>query len=328
MLLLVLTLAACGSESQRFKMEGKFAQLNQGEFYLYSPDGAIEGIDTIHLQNGRFSYSVNCSRNSILVIVFPNYSEQPVFAEPGKTVSVKGEASHLKEMRVTGSKLNKQMNNLREQLANASPIESRTYARQFIEDHPDSYVGAYLVGRYFLQGDPVDPEEAFRLVSIMHEKQPDNAYVSRLFKQLEHVASSTKGARLPDFTATDVNGKTVSSRFLASEQMVIVNVWASWNIESCTIQRELKALEKAHSGAFRLVGISLDGSPSACQQRMERDTITWTTVCESELFDGKLAQTLGIGSVPDNFIVQQGRIVERSLGREKLLKRIKELLQQ
>jgi hypothetical protein len=58
-----------------------------------------------------------------LMIVFPNFTEQPVFAAPGKSVDIKGDASHLKEMKVKGTKPNELMNQLREQIANASPNE-------------------------------------------------------------------------------------------------------------------------------------------------------------------------------------------------------------
>ena len=34
------------------------------------------------------------------MLVFPNFSEQPIFAQSGKTVNVKGDATHLKEMSV------------------------------------------------------------------------------------------------------------------------------------------------------------------------------------------------------------------------------------
>ena len=58
-LLLLFTLHAslfiftsCGVRNGHFKMEGHFLKMNQGEFYLYSPDGIINGIDTLKLNGG------------------------------------------------------------------------------------------------------------------------------------------------------------------------------------------------------------------------------------------------------------------------------------
>ena len=95
--------------------------MDQGEFYVYSPEGGINGIDTIRLQGGRMSYEVMCTAPTTLVMVFPNFSEQPIFAEPGKNVKIEGDASHLKEMKVKGTKTNELMNDFREQIATANP---------------------------------------------------------------------------------------------------------------------------------------------------------------------------------------------------------------
>ena len=58
---LTLILASCGVESNRFKVEGRFLNLNQGEFYVYSIDNLIDGIDTIKAFCIR--YAVRTTRN-------------------------------------------------------------------------------------------------------------------------------------------------------------------------------------------------------------------------------------------------------------------------
>ena len=138
---LTLLLASCGTDSHHFKIDGHLLNLNQGEFYVYSPDGSVtHGMDTIKVQAGRFSYLVECDRPMTLMIVFPNFTEQPVFAEPGKSVDIKGNASHLKELTVKGTKANKLMNAFREQILSASPAETKKCAIQMAEDNPESAV--------------------------------------------------------------------------------------------------------------------------------------------------------------------------------------------
>ena len=39
---LTLIMVSCGTDSKHFKLEGRLLNLNQGEFYVYSPDGGIE----------------------------------------------------------------------------------------------------------------------------------------------------------------------------------------------------------------------------------------------------------------------------------------------
>ena len=56
-----LTLTACGVSGNRFQLEGRFLHMDQGEFYVYSPDGGIEGVDTIKVIDGRFTYEAPVS---------------------------------------------------------------------------------------------------------------------------------------------------------------------------------------------------------------------------------------------------------------------------
>ena len=58
--LLSVLLVSCGTDGKHFKFEGRFLHLNQGEFYLYSEDGAVSGIDTIKVEGGRFAYEMAC----------------------------------------------------------------------------------------------------------------------------------------------------------------------------------------------------------------------------------------------------------------------------
>lgn len=81
-LTLALVLVACGSRRGYFSLEGRLLNLNQGEFYVYSPDGVFDGVDTIKVEGGRFAYETPCKEEGTLVIVFPNYSEQPVLPNP------------------------------------------------------------------------------------------------------------------------------------------------------------------------------------------------------------------------------------------------------
>ena len=92
LILLTLVLVACGTDGHHFEVEGKLTNLNQGEFYVYSPDNVIEGTDTIKVQGGRFSYEIPCEKEGVLIVVFPNFSEQPIFAQPGTSVDIKGDA--------------------------------------------------------------------------------------------------------------------------------------------------------------------------------------------------------------------------------------------
>ena len=267
-LVAALVCTSCGTDSRHFRIDGRLLHLNQGEFYVYSPDGTINGLDTIKVQAGRFSYEVACDRPMTLMIVFPNFTEQPVFAQPGKSVDLKGDASHLKEMTVKGTKDNELMNKFREMIRNAAPPEMKKCAQLFVQDHPESRVGAYLVDRYFIHDANPDTKTAVRLVDLMIEKQPENGYLKRQKRQLTASFVATKGADIPNVLGTTVDGKTIGRVQLTKAPVTVVCALATWKYESMSQYRRLAAYAASQQGRVAVVGVSIDASPSLVRSQL------------------------------------------------------------
>ena len=267
-LVAALVCTSCGTDSRHFRIDGRLLHLNQGEFYVYSPDGTINGLDTIKVQAGRFSYEVACDRPMTLMIVFPNFTEQPVFAQPGKSVDLKGDASHLKEMTVKGTEDNELMNKFREMIHNAAPPEMKKCAQLFVEDHPESRVGAYLVDRYFIHDANPDTKTAVRLVDLMIEKQPDNGYLKRQKRQLTASFVAAKGADIPNVLGTTVDGKTIGRVQLTKAPVTVVCALATWKYESMSQFRRLAAYAASQQGRVAVVGVSIDASPSLVRSQL------------------------------------------------------------
>lgn len=267
-LVAALVCTSCGTDSRHFRIDGRLLHLNQGEFYVYSPDGTINGLDTIKVQAGRFSYEVACDRPMTLMIVFPNFTEQPVFAQPGKSVDLKGDASHLKEMTVKGTEDNELMNKFREMIHNAAPPEMKKCAQLFVQDHPESRVGAYLVDRYFIHDANPDTKTAVRLVDLMIEKQPDNGYLKRQKRQLTASFVATKGADIPNVLGTTVDDRTIGRVQLTKAPVTVVCALATWKYESMSQFRRLAAYAASQQGRVAVVGVSIDASPSLVRSQL------------------------------------------------------------
>ena len=324
LLLLTLVLVSCGTSSDHFKLEGRFLNLNQGEFYVYSNDGGVAGVDTIKVNGGRFTYETVCTRPSVLMLVFPNFSEQPVFAEPGKSVKISADASHLKQMEVKGTKANELMSQFRERCLQASPPEERKYAEEFIHDNPDSPVSVYLVFRYFMQQPGADFPRASQMLALLAKTQTSNPWLGRLRDQAERMSKVAIGAPLPPFSAMDINGKPVTNGSLSAD-VGVITVWASWNFDSQNIQRILKQQQRKKGGRLRIVSICLDASKRDCRMNIDRDSISWPNICDGQMFDCPALRQLGLGNVPDNILVQKGKVVARGLNAQALQERLDNL---
>lgn len=309
-LLLVLILISCGTRSGHFKMEGRFLHMNQGELYVYSPDGGIDGLDTIKIEAGRFAYEIPCSKPATLVVIFPNYSVQPIFAESGGSVEVKADASHLKEMEVKGTDDNELMTKFRKQIANSSPPDELKYAIQFIKDHPESTVSVYLLNRYLIQTETPDYKQAANLLKILLKEQPGNVTLGRLQRQISGLGTLKVGDKLPNFTTKDINGKLINNATLAN-QTIIISTWAAWSYESLDFQRALNDAVKA--GKIAALGISVDANPKEVRQALKNDDITFPNVCDGKMLSTPLLKTFGLTTVPDNIVVRNGKIIERGI---------------
>lgn len=316
-LLTLLALCSCGTDGKHFKMQGHILNMNQGELYVYNDEGAVNGLDTIKIQGGRFTYETECDHPTTLMLIFPNFSEQPIFARPGKSVDISGDASHLKMLKVEGTKDNELMTNFREQVASAAPPLMRKFAGVFVEDYPDSPVGAYLVKKYFVTPANPDLQEASRLIRLMMQNQKGNATLARLEMIIKPLRNGSVGSKLPTFTAYDMKGRLVSSSDL-SNGLAVICTWASWSYESMSMLRTVKQVQRRAHGRLHVVSFSVDAAKRDCKIELESDSIAWPNVCDGMLFDSKPLQQLGLRTVPDNIIVKEGRVIARSLNAKDL----------
>lgn len=315
-------MVSCSTDDSHFKIDGRLLHLNQGEFYVYTPDGDNGKLDTIKVEAGRFSYEVPCRRPMTLMIIFPNFTEQPVFAEPGKTVEIRGSASNLKEMEVKGTDDNKLMNSFREQVASASPPEARKYARQFILDYPASMVGSYLVRRYFIQSQSPDLAVADSLITLMLKHQTKYGYLRQLQRQIKGRGSSKTGTAVPSFSAKTIDGKTITAASLSATPTAVVCAWASWSYESINVLRQLSLMKKNGEADFTLVGICADASIDDCRRTVTNNMLDCDMVCDGEMLNSRLFRTLAFSYIPDNIVVKNGRVVARNLNMEELEKQL------
>ena len=324
---LVLLLASCGADKGTFRIKGEFKGFNQGEFYVYSTDGGIRKLDTIAVKNGQFRYQIPLDTTATFVLVFPNYSEIPVLGASGASVEIKGDASHLKETVVKGTKENELMTSFRLKISDMTPPEATKAAAEFIGENPKSLAAVYLLNKYFIQTEPDDYSKAFELARTLQKAAPDNKKLSELTSKLEGMKNLREKRQLAKFAATDIKGRPISSADLYAKANVIT-VWATWNFESMNVQRQLRKMEKDNGvSKLKIVSICVDASAKECRKFMDRDSITWSNICDGRMWETPALAKLGLYRVPDNIVTDsKGRIIAHSLPLNKLKEEIEKLM--
>ena len=324
--ILLLLLASCGAESGRFRIEGRLANMNQAEFYIYNMDGGSLRLDTIKVVDGRFIYETDLEHQGTFVILYPNFSDQVVFGESGAVVEMAGDASHLKDMEVTGTDDNDLMTAWRIHANTLTPPEVNKSAVEFIKEHPASIVSNYLLSRYLVLDDTPDYQQAEELSLLLQKEQPQNGRLLNLSKLLAGLKNYQEGKKLPDFSATDINGKRVSRESLNGELNVIC-LWATWNYDSQSILRKLNKLRRDYGSRLTLLSICLEPSVKDCRRFVERDSMRWSHVCDGQMWESPLVTKLGFSNMPGNlFVDRHGKIVAVDVKNKDIEEKVKSFL--
>ena len=298
--------------------------MNQGQFYVYSPDGAINDIDTIKVQGGRFAYEIPCESEGTIVIVLPNYTEIPVFVEPGKSVDMTADASHIKDIEVTGTDANERMTEWRKNTSSQSPEGLKKQAEQFIRENPSSVVSRWLLRKHFVVTAMPDLKKAKELVRLMEKSTDKEPSVMRLVVGLENLPLQV-GDVLPAFKAKDLRGNDV----LASQYRVgkaVILVWSSWDYEGQSISRRVRQkindMKSQGKQVPKVLGVCIDASVVDAKRSIGSDSTAWSTICDGLMWDSPVIKVIGSTKVPDNFIFENGKVKVCHLATEELLKQL------
>jgi thiol-disulfide isomerase/thioredoxin len=98
-------------------------------------------------------------------------------------------------------------------------------------------------------------------------------------------------------------------------RVVLIHYWATW-CEPCKSDMEqLKALQKKYEQrGFSLIGVSFDENAQTLASTLRRDPLAWAQIHESGGLDGRLANELGILTLPTMLLVdEEGKVVNRNI---------------
>ncbi len=130
-----------------------------------------------------------------------------------------------------------------------------------------------------------------------------------------------------DFKGKSIDGKQVDVKGFRG-RVVLIHYWASW-CEPC--KQDLKVIQAAQrkyaSAGFAPIGINLDSDRQAAARQLRVTPLPWPQLHEAGGLDSRLANELGIMTLPTMLLVdQQGKVVSRSLHASDLDEQLGDLL--
>lgn len=322
LLLAIVLLAACSQPKDRFRLEGSIEGVGQADIYVYADDGYFDGIDTIHIEDGQFVYERTLTQPVVLTILYPNFSQSYIVAEPGAVVEMQGNASKLGEASITGTKENELLTDFRQQTAHKNANDARLAAADFIRNNKSTTAAIAVFKKYFAAAEAPDPAVTRDLLKVLQQAQPRNAAIANIGRRLTASLATARNQQLPNFNAVDTDGRTVSKSSLAGRPTFIA-VAASWSSECNELYAVLRRLQRAYGSRLNVVILSLDLDREAQLRRLKNDSISVPVLCDGRAFDSPVATALGLTQVPGNLLVNaSGQVVARNLKTDEVENRV------
>ena len=304
---------SCGPGKDRVRFEGKLDNITNAEFYVYSEDGSFDGVDTVRIEDGKFVYERKLEEPVLLTLLYPNFTQSYVVAEPGKTIEMRGDAAKIGESKVSGSAENDLLSDFR--LANAAvPENNRTMAAaQFVRSHPQTLAAVAVFKRYFASQKSPDVQTALQLLDVLQKAQPKGKAVTYINQFYRPIFENGVGRKLPDFTAETLKGTTFDSKQNKGKRWVIACV-GLWQGESQTFVRQLRTKLKSAQSPCECLIVSMDVDREVLRNRLKTDSVDYPIVCDRKAFESPLVQKLGLHYVPSCMLVDaEGTIVQRDV---------------
>lgn len=310
----LLLIVSCSSNGDEVSIEGRLLHMNQATFYIYSPDGAIDDIDTINVAGGRFEYEKKIQRPGTLVMVFPNFSQLPIFVESGTSVNIEGDAAHLREAKVEGNDVNEKFTAFREKHLNTSPKEMKKVTADYVKSgEGNTEIALWLIQQYYLTPKNADAKGAVALFNILLHRNEKNTKVRRLRNQLYATGLVAVGDKIGTFTTTDIDGNRITEKFIADGSSIVMTC-ASWSYDSQNMLRKLAQRE-----GCKVVAICLDVKKEEARSLQERCNAKHVNmICDSTQWENPLLRTFGLTTVPDNVMIENGKVKKRNISLSEL----------
>jgi thiol-disulfide isomerase/thioredoxin len=129
----------------------------------------------------------------------------------------------------------------------------------------------------------------------------------------------------------NLSGTTIDGQKISLQQFkgkpVLVHYWATW-CEPCKVDiARIRELQEKYQRDIVVVGIALDENKSALQQFLAKKPLNWPQLFEPGGLDGRLAEDLGVLTLPTMLLIdKEGIVVERNILVTDLENKLKEVV--
>lgn len=178
----------------------------------------------------------------------------------------------------------------------------------FIKKHSSYEYSAYLLMDLRMN---MKNEEIQGLYNSLDLEVKNSKYGKIISKYLEKSKGFEIGSKVTDFTLKDINSDNVSLKSFYGKY-IYLDFWASW----CGICRGehpfFKSIYKKYKNkGFEIISVSLDPDINVWEKASIKDGINWTSLIDTSSFNGDVALTYKVFSLPTGYLIdREGRVIK------------------
>lgn len=314
--------------------------------------------DSVAVRNGKFSIKgTHVDKPSKMYLEDRAGKLHLAFYVENVPVRIKGDANTPEEIRITGGKIQEEVNVLRaekqvlrkkERLLNNAYQKAKAAKdaaaiadlgsqmdqlakelaekdKAFIAKYPKNPLNLDLISDMSYAA---EYSELNALFQSLDENLKTSEEGQEFAKKLAVLQKGSNGQKMIDFTQNDMEGKPLHFSSFKGKY-VLVDFWASW-CGPCRIENPnvLKAYQQFKDKGFTVLGISLDNNADKWKQAVTKDKLPWTQVSDLKGWENEVSAYYGVQGIPANYLVNpEGIIVAKNLRGQALIDKLKELLE-
>ncbi len=314
--------AACSRQSDSFVLHGTVTGGGNDSILVTGMDSRFDRVDTIRMENGRFTYSCDVDTIVPLIFLFSDGREDVVFAEKHLTASFLKDSTDI-PARIDGGESNLKLAQFQSHLSdNATPSEIINLIDSFIVKNPFSEVSPYLIYRYFFREQIISEQRTIALTDKMSGLIQDNTFILGLRQELNKKARNVVQLDNKNLTDTAFVSSPLEELFDSGYQLICF--WASWDEASHKALKEMSELkDKYKEKELTLAGISIDTNKELWKKTVIEDSLDYKQYIDAGGWQGPIASQFELRELPYYTLLgPQRRIVDKGNTLEPIERRI------
>ncbi|MUP47409.1 AhpC/TSA family protein [Gramella sp. BOM4] len=287
----------CNNKSETYYLTGQVHSKNINSILLKGVDQDLrfDSIIEIPVENGKFKYEYNLDYPLGYDLMLGSAKENgggrfmPVFLDNSNITLEIYEEEKFDQNVIKGGQLNEELNSFkkyRDSISSQNPdfnfLDEMALRNTYVSENPSVVSYFFFLNKLIYFEDLVNVEEAVKQYEILSTKNKNHPYNNLAQNLLVAMKMVKVGSEFIDFSAPDLNGKSVNLSNEIQGKVALLDLWATWCGPCIKKTREVMPIyEEYKDQGFTIVGVAGEFNNTERLERfLEKERWPWKNLVE------------------------------------------------